>query len=468
MRIGPFELMRRQPASTQKASGLSLVTQWPSSLASWVSSVRESFAGAWQRGVTARIEDVTAHSTAWACITLIASDIGKLRLTLVQENADGTCDEIKNPAYSPVLKKPNHYQNRIKFLESWIISKLTRGNTYVLKERNHRGGTHAGNIRALYVLDPSRVQVLVAPDGAVFYQLGGDELSGLTESSVVVPASEIIHDLGSTMYHPLVGVSPIHACGRAIVQSLKIQANSEKHFANGSQPSGVLTAPTPISAPVAERIQKWWEENFTGESNIGKVAVLGDGLKFEPMAMTAVDSQLIEQLKWGDERVCSAFHVPPYMVGVGPAPTYNNIEALSQQYYSQCLQSLIECVELCLDEGLELSEPLYTELDLEGLLRMDSATKMDAAVKGVGGGIYTPNEARAMFNKKPVAGGETPYLQEQNWPLRLLADRELPALTPTAPTTLTLQVRESAMQGGLDLVDIEDAAQACMSKALAA
>jgi HK97 family phage portal protein len=457
MRLFGFEVTRRAKAAVS-AFGLS-------DARGWFPVLRESFAGAWQRGATARIEDVTAHSTAWACITLIASDIGKLRIKLLQEDDDGTCDEIRNPAYSPVLKKPNHYQNRIKFLESWIISKLVYGNTYVLKERNHRGGERAGNVRALYVLDPTRVQVLVAPDGAVYYQLGGDDLSGATPGSVV-PASEIIHDLGSTMCHPLVGVSPIYACWRAVTQSLKIQANSEKHFSNGSQPSGVLTSPAMISAPVAERIQKWWEENFTGESNIGKVAVLGDGLKFEPMAMTAVDSQLIEQLKWGDERVCSAFHVPPYMVGVGPAPTYNNIEALSQQYYSQCLQSLIECVELCLDEGLELSEPLYTELDLEGLLRMDSATKMDAAVKGVGGGIYTPNEARAMFNKKPVAGGETPYLQEQNWPLRLLAGRELPTRQPTGPSRLHL--REAPETIELDVADIEEAVGASMSKALAA
>jgi hypothetical protein len=52
------------------------------------------------------------------------------------------------------------------------------------------------------------------------------------------------------------------------------------------------------------------------------------------------------------------------MVGIGQPPTYNNIEALNQAYYSQCLQSLIESIELLLDEGLELPKPLGTEFEL--------------------------------------------------------------------------------------------------------
>ena len=40
------------------------------------------------------------------------------------------------------------------------------GNTYVLKQRDERGV-----VVALYVLDPTKVTLLVAPDGAVYYQL---------------------------------------------------------------------------------------------------------------------------------------------------------------------------------------------------------------------------------------------------------------------------------------------------------
>jgi len=61
---------------------------------------------------------------------------------------------------------------------------------------------------------------------------------------------------------------------------------------------------------------------------------------------------------------------------------------------------------------------------------------MATAKEGVSGGILTPNEARRRFDLKPIDGGETAYLQEQNWPLRLLAGRELPARPPTVPAPI--------------------------------
>jgi HK97 family phage portal protein len=405
-----------------KAAGMDLVTHVPQITSPWsgfMGYIRESFAGAWQRGITISTPDVLTQSTVWACVSLIMSDIGKLPPRLLKRVGDTDIWEpADSGAYSPVVRKPNHFQNRIKFYEHWIASKLTRGNTYVLKERDGRGV-----VTRLYILDPTRVQVLVAPDSSVYYQLQVDNLAGLQHDEAF-PASEIIHDVGIAMYHPLAGMSPIAACGLAAMQALKIQNNSTKFFSNNSNPGGVLTAPKEISTSTADRIQAHWEANYAGEDNIGKVAVLGDGLEYKPMMVTAVDAQLVDQLKWTAETICSCFHVPPYMVGIGPMPTYNNIEALNQQYYSQCLQSLIESIELCLDEGLDLPPDYWVEFDVDSLIRMDSATKMKNATDGVKGGVYSPDEARRKFNLRGVPGGEAPYLQQQNYSLAALAKRD--------------------------------------------
>jgi phage portal protein BeeE len=182
-------------------------------------------------------------------------------------------------------------------------------------------------------------------------------------------------------------------------------------------------------------LKEYWEQNFTGE-NAGRTAVLGDGLKYEPMIVNPHDAQLIDQLKWTAETVCSAFHVPAHMVGIGQPPTYNNIEALNQAYYSQCLQSLIENIELLLDEGLELPKPYGTEFDLDDLLRMDTATKVKAAADAIGSGGMAPNEARKRyFDLAPVKGGDSPYLQQQNFSLAALDERDKnkPFSKPTEP-----------------------------------
>lgn len=388
----------------------------------WLPIIRESFAGAWQRNITINRDTVLSNHAVFACQTLIASDISKLRIKLVGKDSNGIWSETSNPAFSPVLRKPNKYQNRIQFVEGWVLSKLQRGNTYVLKERDERNV-----VKRLHVLDPTLVQVLISDQGDVFYQLSNDRVVGI-EETLTVPASEIIHDRFNCLFHPLVGISPIFANGLAAMQGVAIQNNSTKFFQNNSQPGGILSAPTTIKQETADRLKAYWEANYTGD-NAGKIAVLGDGLKYEAMAVTAHDAQLVDQLKWTAEVICSTYHVPPYKIGVGQMPSYNNIQSLNVEYYSQCLQSLIEAIELCLDEGLGIGDGVTTngstfgtEFDVENLLRMDAATQMDVLDKSKG--ILSPNEQRAKLDRGPVAGGESPMLQQQNYSLAALAKRD--------------------------------------------
>jgi HK97 family phage portal protein len=274
----------------------------------------------------------------------------------------------------------------------------------------------------MYVLDPSRVRPLVANDGSVFYELAADTVVGLGER-VIVPAREIIHDRFNCLFHPLVGLSPIYACGLASTQGLAIQNNSARFFSNQSRPGGILTAPAAIGDDTAKRLKEHWDSNYGGD-NAGRIAVVGDGLKFEALTITAEDAQLIDQLKWTAEVVCSVFHVPPYKIGVGTLPSMANVQALNLEYYTQALQILIEGLELCLDEGLGTGEKLGTELDLDGLLRMDTVTLIQAIKEAVGAGVMAPNEGRRRIDLPPVEGGETPYLQQQNYSLAALAKRD--------------------------------------------
>lgn len=389
----------------------------------WWPVVREPFTGAWQRNREQTRETILTFHAVYSVVTLIASDIAKCRVRLVEEDANSIWNPINAASFSPVLRKPNRYQNRIKFYEHWVVSKLLHGNTYVLKQRDSRNV-----VIAMYILDPTRTRPLVAPDGSVFYEISRDNLAGVEDDKIVVPASEIIHDVMVPLYHPLCGVSPLTACGLAAVQGLNIQDHASSFFANGARPSGILTAPGQIGDTTAKELKEYWDTNFTGD-NRGKVAVLGDGLKYEQMTVNAVDAQLIEQLKWSAEVVCSAFHVPAYKVGVGAAPSYNNIEALDQQYYSQCLQSLFECIELCLDEGLGLTEvkgkTYGTEFDLDDLLRMDSKTMAETEDKLKN--IKAPNESRKRLNLPPVPGGNSVYRQQQDFSLEALAKRDAQA-----------------------------------------
>lgn len=439
MKLFGVELTR---ARAQGAAGVPV-----SGSGGWFSIVREPFTGAWQQNAEV-VSGRTAISnpTVYSCTTLIAQSLAKMRLRLVELTAEGVWRETTSPAFSPVLRRPNRYQLMTGFVEFWMTSKLQWGNTYVLKTRDSRGV-----VVAMDILDPSRVTVLEAPDGAIYYQLQPNSLAGIPPEGVTVPASEIIHDKLTPLFHPMVGISPIYACALAATQGLKIQDNSTMFFANGSTPGGVITVPTEITKEAADRLMAAWHTNYSGV-NAGKTALLTGGMKYEPTTVNAVDAQLIEQLKLTEEIICGCYHVPMSLVNSAPVPYANN-EPLIMQFYSQCLQAHIVSFELALDDGLGLtSVPGHaygTEFDVDDLLWMDTATRTKAATDAVTGGVLSPNEARfKYFGLGSVPGGDSPYMQQQMFSIEALAERDAmqPFAKPAAPAAPPAEDDDEALE----------------------
>ncbi len=395
----------------------------------WWPVVREPYTGAWQKNDELPLETVLANPVVFRCVSLISSDIGKLPLRLVAVDQNGIWHETTSPAFSPVLRQPNRYQTPAQFFEAWMFSKLLWGNTYVLKDRDQRGV-----VTALYVLDPCRVKPLVAPDGSVYYELQTNDLAGIPTSggTLVAPAKEIIHDRWNCAYHPLVGLSPLYACGGAASQALAMQASSTAFFSGGGRPSGMLTPPAgapSMDQKTIERISEKW-------NNLGsnRTAILGDFLKYEPIGSSAADSQWIDQMGWTAKTIAGCFGVPMSMIDSTQQPPYANNEASTLQYHSQCLQTHLTAIEALFDSGLELPAPYGTEFDLDDLIWMDTATKTKAAHDAISAGAMSPNEARLKyFGLGPVPGGDSPFLQQQYYSLEALAMRDLSGQAPAAP-----------------------------------
>lgn len=403
--------------------------------------IREPYSGAWQRNGETYDYKAETYYAVFACMTLIAGDISKLPITVQREGDDDIWEKVKGGPLNEFIRRPNEYQTKNQFIENWILSKLLYGNTYVLKVRDAEGNVIGGKI-----LDPTYVTVMVSDLGNVYYQLATDTLAQVSTDNVTVPASEVVHDRFNCLYHPLVGLSPIYAAALAANQGLAMQNNTLKLFSNGGQSPGILTAPGQIAQADADRIKEHWEANYGGTNNAGKVAVLGSGLTFKSSSITSVDAQLIEQLRWTAEVVCGTFHVPPYMVGIGSVPNASNVQALILQYYAQCLQVLIEAMETCLDQMFDQEEGEGFEVDIEALLRMDGTAMAEYLKTLREAAIITINEGRKRLGLKPVDGGNSVYLQQQNFSLEALVKRDAGS-DPFATTTTTNTNAANADEG---------------------
>ena len=385
--------------------------------------VHEPFTGAWQRNMSNIVHrDVTNYSTVYACMSRISSDIGKLPFSVKRRDANGLWTDDRHQTVSALLKRPNAYQTPAQFREAWVLSKLTTGNTYVLMARERNVVTR------LWVLDPARVQPMISESGDVFYQLKygtNNNLlpDGYPGDELIVPASEIIHDREMALHHQLIGIAPLAAACPAASKNIEIQRNAEAFFRNSAQPGGLLTAPAGMSEKDAQAVKDYWHKEQSG-NNTGKVAVIGADMKFTPFAFKAADSQMVEQLRYTDEQIAHAFGIPPFKVGIGSIPAGMKVDDLNQMYYTDALQARIEAMEDCLDRALGLGDDVGVELNLEPLLRMDPGKLAEVHAALTGAGIEAPNEARRHFGLTPITGGDTVYLQQQNYSLAALAKRD--------------------------------------------
>jgi HK97 family phage portal protein len=393
------------------------------------SYVHEPFAGAWQMNRECWGPS-GIFSAVYACIAIIAGDVAKLPPRIRKRLPNGAKVEHQDHPAARVLYYPNKYQTRVDFWGQFMSSALFTGNTFVYLVRDARGV-----VSEMHILDPRRVRVLMSEEtGEVFYKIGVEALADLIGTDTI-PARNILHHRLLTLNHPLIGLTPLYAAGVSAMTGQTIQQNSFAFFSNMSRASGVLTAPGKISPELASRLRTEWDTNFKG-GQIGRTAVLGEGMKWEPLTISAADAQLIEQLRWSVEDVARCFRVPTYMLTDASKISFKNAEQLARNYYSQTLQYHIESIESRIDVAFDLKDDVYCEFDLSALLRMEFDARMSAYQTGINSGVLAINEARRMEELPPVEGGDEPLVQTQYRPVSMAGETTAPAApAPSEPPT---------------------------------
>lgn len=380
--------------------------------------------GSWQmnRNHQAMGQELIAFSAVYACINTIAADIAKLPVQVFSVDlTNGAQTERRTDYYVQLMNAPNQYQTLADFLYGFVQSYLMQGNTYAFVRRNSRD-----EISELHVLNPYRVQPLVAGDGSIYYRCSQDYLAGITPGQIVPERDMIHHRLPLLPGYPLIGVTPIFAAAASSAVGLKILQNSQTFFANSSRPSGMLSTDKPVMDDKAARIKQEWDEAYRGDQ-YGKIAILSNGFKWEPLTITAQDAQLIDQLRWAVEDVARVFRVPPFMLGDMQKVSYRNTEQLSRMYLNGCLASHVAALEQRFTRAFEFGPGFSFQFDLSALLRTEIDVRFGAYEKALNAGWQSINDVRSQEGMPPVKGGEVPRVQMQYVPI------DAPPLPSTSP-----------------------------------
>ena len=379
----------------------------------------------------------SGSAVVYACRQAYAQTISMCAGTHWQSDGKGGRDRVSTSALSRILKKPNTYQSPTDFFLYLTDCLYGEGAAFGLALRNNRF-----EISEIHLMDPARCWPRVAPNGEIFYTLAGNEVverlfAGNTQLLEAVPARDVLHVRLPDRRNPLQGCSPLQAALLEVAVSNAMVGQALAYAANQGRPSGVIQTDASFhnNPEAVERLRAKWNEHTQG-INAGGTPILTDGLKWAPTIVNSRDAQLAEMLQVSDQRIATAYRVPlpllSLMAGVGPQAS---TESLMGFWVSTGLGFSANLIEDAFGRVFALGgwPDDYLELDLEALLRANFRDRIEGLARGVQGGIFSPNEARAKEDLRAMPFGDEPRVQQQVVPLSAW-DKAPPATpAPEAP-----------------------------------
>jgi HK97 family phage portal protein len=398
----------------------------------------------WQQGYTP-VSLGAQSAMVEACVSAYAQTVAMCPGDHWRLNDKGGRERVKTSALSRLLRHPNDYQSISDFLLNVTRSLYLEGNAYALGLRNDRF-----EIDELHLMDPTQSHPRLASTGDIFYQLCGNQVieKRLGAEPLIVPQRDVLHIRLHTVRHrwpvPLIGESPIVAAYSDIGVTNAIARQQMGYYLNEARPSAVLSTDLKLKQEEVQQLRDRWNDQTKGLHQ-GGTPILTAGLKVQPWAQSGKDAGTAEMMKLSNEAIALAFRIPLQILGIG-GTSYSSTEMLMQSWVASglgfALNHIEEAFGLLFDLKGQPDE--YVEFDTAALLRSAMKDRIESLARGVQGGIFAPNEARALEGYEAVSFGDEPRVQQQVVPLSQIGKTPAPAAPPSPPAALPAAASDAA------------------------
>ena len=367
-------------------------------------------------------------STVNRCVEVRSCTVAMLPVYLMEE---ATKERITDHRLAGVLwGRPNEAMTRFDYERLMQCNLDLRGNAYAWISRDPRTGWPL----ELIPLHPDYVTPYVALDSSLWYIWTNPRTGGMFRLS---PADVLHYKAYST--DGIEGISILHRAALTIRTGLAAQQYQHAMYRNGGRPSGVLTTDADVGGTIKvtgsdgaveeisrkEYIRREWEKIHSGPDNGFRVAIMDNGLKYQPLSVSNADAQFVESEEVRVADVCRFFGVPLHMVYAGKQ-AYSSNEQNAIEFSKFTLQPLVtqreqeDSYKLLLPR--ERREGLRVKRELKGLLRGDTAAQAAWYKAMREAGVYSPNDICALEDLPEVPGGGDRYASWNYGPLSRWAE----------------------------------------------
>ena len=346
-------------------------------------------------------------TAVYSCVRILAEAVAGLPLHLYKYTDSGGKEKaLSHPLYFLLHDEPNPEMSSFVFRETLMTHLLLWGNAYAQIIRNGKG-----EVIALYPLMPNRMSVDRDSSGALYYTYTkySDEAPTMKGMTVTLRPSDVFHIPGLG-FDGLVGYSPIAMAKNAIGMAIACEEYGAKFFANGAAPGGVLEHPGTIKDP--QKVRDSWNAAYQGSSNSHRVAVLEEGMKYQPIGISPEQAQFLETRKFQINEIARIFRVPPHMVGDLEKSSFSNIEQQSLEFVKYTLDPWVIRWEQAISRALlrqDEKKLYFAKFNVDGLLRGDYVSRMNGYATARQNGWMSANDIRELENLDripPELGGD--------------------------------------------------------------
>jgi len=361
--------------------------------------------GSTTSGKTVNEKTAMQTTAVYACVRILSETIASLPLHIYRHSENGKEKALQHRLYRLLHDEPNSEMTSFVFRETLMSHLLLWGNAYAQIIRDGRG-----NVVSLYPLLPDRMTVDRTSMGDLFYEYHKES------GSVILRKEEVLHIPGLG-FDGLVGYSPIAMAKNAIGMAIATEEFGARFFSNGASPGGVLEHPGVVKDP--KRIRDSWNEVYQGSANAHRIAVLEEGMKFQPISIPPEQAQFIATRKYQLNEIARIFRIPPHMIGDLEKSSFSNIEQQSLEYVKYTLDPWVVRWEMSLQRALlteKEKQEYFIKFNVDGLLRGDYQSRMNGYATGRQNGWLCANDIRELedLNRIPEDLGGDLYLVNGN------------------------------------------------------
>jgi HK97 family phage portal protein len=339
-------------------------------------------------GTSINADSAFQVNAIFSAVSLISDTISTLPVDALYR-ADGEIFPYRpRPSW---VDQPDVDNTRQAHYQQVLVSLMVSGNSFTRVFRDPNG-----EVVNLVVLDPTTVEIKRNALGRKMFQV--------EKESKLLTSDDVIHITDLLEPGALRGMSRVSKLSDALGVASALQSYAATFFGQGATTAGVIEFPGPLlTAEQAKTLQDGFDSRHKGWKRAHKTGILSGGATYKQTTVPNDSAQFLESRRFAVEEIARAFNIPLHLLGVPDTASYASVEQNAIQFVTHTLRPYVEKIEWAYTRLLP--SPAYLKFNVNGLMRGDFQTRIQAYSVASQAGFMSINDIRKLEDLRSVEGG---------------------------------------------------------------